>query len=80
MGWQGGGAEGGRRRPGLLSDAEADAVWWAILWWSCAIHRCSLLRRCSQSAHFRAHALANGDGKLRKSTYVIDPGYGTIAA
>lgn len=28
MDWQGRGAEGGA---GLLSDA--DAVWWAILWW-----------------------------------------------
>ena len=36
----------------------------------CAIHRCC---RRSQSAHFRAHAPITGDGKLRKSTYVIDP-------
>jgi hypothetical protein len=32
-----------------------------------------MLHRCPHAAHFRAHALANVDAKLRKSTYVIDP-------
>lgn len=32
-----------------------------------------MLHRRPHAAHFRAHALANVDAKLRKSTYVIDP-------
>ena len=35
--------------------------------------RCHTGALMADAAHFRAQALANVDGKLRESTYVIDP-------
>jgi hypothetical protein len=56
----------GRRRPGCCQTRCGGQSYDG----GCAIHRCC---RRSQSAHFRAHAPITGDGKLKKSTYVIDP-------
>lgn len=68
MDWQGRGAEGGCRaavRRGVVGNLMVEVAPYTAA--SCC--------RRSQSAHFRAHAHApiTGDGKLRKSTYVIDP-------
>ena len=62
----------GRRRLGRPSDAVGAPC-------DCRCAHAPMLHRYPHAAHFRAHVLANGDEKLRNSTYVIDPADNNIA-